>query len=75
MSPVGGLERAVRRLDVSDELLEMLKVTKIDTVLPIHRSTDVAVEGSILPGARSAVARGGPGEGRGKERNQGACAA
>ncbi|MHC4446603.1 MAG: STAS domain-containing protein [Planctomycetota bacterium] len=30
--------------NVGDDLLEMLKVTKLDTVLPIHKSTDDAVQ-------------------------------
>ncbi len=30
--------------NVGDELLEMLKVTKLDTVLRIHKSTDDAVQ-------------------------------
>ena len=30
--------------NVGDELLEMLKVTKLDTVLRIHKSTDDAVK-------------------------------
>ncbi len=30
--------------NVGDELLEMFKVTKLDTVLRIHKSTDAAVQ-------------------------------